>query len=61
MPDYIVTFKATVQFTARNEKQAEERSNQIGEWLKTKLVMPDNRKRPWLGDLDSEQEDFEEV
>ena len=61
MPEYQVTFKATVQYTARNEQQAQERANQIGEWLQTELVLPDKRNRPWLGALESEQDDFEQI
>ena len=61
MPDYVVTFTARVSFTARNEDQAQERADQIGEWVTTELVLPDKRKRPWLGDLETEQENFEEA
>ena len=61
MPDYVVTFTARVSYTARNKDQAQERADQIGDWLKTELVLPDKRSRPWLGDLESEQDSFEEA
>lgn len=59
--DYIVAFIAHVSYTARNEAQAQKRADLIGEWVETNLVLPDKRKRPWLGVLESEQQDFEAV
>lgn len=59
--DYVTTFTIRVPYTARNEEHAQERSDQIGEWLESRLVLPDKRARPWLGDVESEQDGFEEA
>lgn len=59
--DYLTTFTVRVPYTARNEDQAKERSDHIADWLTVALVFPDKKKRPWLGDVESEQEGYEEV
>ena len=58
MTEFVVTFETRVSYTARNEEQAEERDDQIEEWLRIELILPDKRKRPWVGDVESERGSF---
>ena len=58
MKEFVVTFETRVSYMARNDEQAEERANQLEEWLRIELVLPDKRKRSWLGDLESERGSF---
>ena len=59
MADYTLTYTIYVGITAKNEDQANERLLAIQDMLQ--MVQPDNRKRPWLGDVEFGDMEIEEA
>lgn len=57
--DYIANIQVTINFTARNEDQAEERSAQLDEWIKITVDAPKTAK--WVGDVEIGSAEVEEV
>lgn len=57
MKDYTVTLTATIQITAKGEDQAEDRSQEVQEWL---TFSPPKRAK-WAGDFSIDDTSVEEA